>query len=342
MAYSILIIKTGALGDVLRTTSLLKGLKRKYKDSTISWITSGRAKDLLINNELIDKIYLINNKKEVPEFFDLILSFDDEKEAAILATSLKKNKLIGAYVKEGKVTYTEDSSDWFGMGLLLPEEKGGLEEANRLKKQNRRTFHEIMAKISGTQYSKDMPILNLTEKEIEFSKKFAIRNQIKDDDLVIGLNTGAGKRWQIKKWSVQKTAELADLLIEKVGAKIILLGGKEERERNNEIIRISKNSIIDSGTENTLKEFASILNLCDLLVTSDTLAMFIGIALKKKLVVLIGPTSSSEIELFGFGKKLCADMSCLCCYKRKCDIKPNCMDKISVEMVYSAVVEQLK
>ena len=120
------------------------------------------------------------------------------------------------------------------------------------------------------------------------------------------------------------------------------MGGKGEKERNDEIIRIAKHNLIDAGTGNTLREFASIINLCNLLVSSDTLAMYFGIALKKKLVVLMGPTSIAEIELFGLGKKLHADIPCLCCYKKECNLKPNCMDKISVEIVYSAVVELLK
>lgn len=36
----ILIVKIGAIGDVLRTTSILKGLKGKYKGAEIDWLTS--------------------------------------------------------------------------------------------------------------------------------------------------------------------------------------------------------------------------------------------------------------------------------------------------------------
>jgi ADP-heptose:LPS heptosyltransferase len=65
--------------------------------------------------------------------------------------------------------------------------------------------------------------------------------------------------------------------------------------------------------------------------------MYIGLSLKKKLVVLMGPTSIAEIELYGYGPKIYSKLPCLCCYKRRCTIKPNCMDLISVEKVFDAV-----
>ncbi|MCK5282730.1 MAG: glycosyltransferase family 9 protein [Nanoarchaeota archaeon] len=342
MTYSILIIKTGALGDVLRSTTLLKQLKKKYKDPEIHWLTSERAKELLQNNEFINKIHTIENHKDLPEHFNLILSLDDDEESAVIASDIKNNKLIGTYISNGKVDYTKDSAEWFGMGLLRSEEKGGLEKANRLKKENKKNMHEILANISGLDYNYEEPILNLIKEEIDFRKEFAEKNSISESDLIIGLNTGAGKRWQLKRWPVEKTAELADMLIEKLSAKIILLGGKEEKDRNGQIKELTKNKLIDAGNNNTMRQFASIINLCRLVVTSDTLAMYISIALKKKVVVLIGPTSAAEIEIYGRGKKIYANLPCICCYKKKCEIKPNCMDLISVENVYKTTEEQLK
>ena len=56
----ILIIKLGAIGDVLRTTSILQGLKDKY-ESKISWLTSAISYDILKDNGVIDKIYKKND-----------------------------------------------------------------------------------------------------------------------------------------------------------------------------------------------------------------------------------------------------------------------------------------
>jgi len=219
------------------------------------------------------------------------------------------------------------------MGL---SSKFGKKRADELKKENKKTYQQIISEIVGVKESE--PILTLEEREIGFAKDFAERKSINENDLVIGLNTSAGKRWQLKKWDIKKTAELANKLIEELNAKVILFGGPEERERNDKIKKLA-NGIIGAGCDNSLLEFASLINLCSILVTSDSLAMHIGIALKKKVIALFGPTSSSEIELFGRGKKIISNLECVCCYKKTCDKKPNCMDMIIAEQVFNAVKE---
>jgi heptosyltransferase-2 len=76
-------------------------------------------------------------------------------------------------------------------------------------------------------------------------------------------------------------------------------------------------------------------------VTGDTLALHIGLALQKRMVVLIGPTSAAEIDLYGRGETITADLDCLCCYRQACDRSPNCMESISVETVFRSVRKQL-
>jgi heptosyltransferase-2 len=60
-----------------------------------------------------------------------------------------------------------------------------------------------------------------------------------------------------------------------------------------------------------------------------------------RVVALFGPTSASEIELYGLGEKVLPRMECLGCYKSTCDYVPNCMDLIGVDAVAAAVRRQL-
>ncbi len=69
--------------------------------------------------------------------------------------------------------------------------------------------------------------------------------------------------------------------------------------------------------------------------------MHLSLALGKRTVVLFGPTSAAEIELYGLGEKVVPKMECLSCYKNSCDYVPNCMDLISTDMVEAAVTRQL-
>ena len=90
MGMNISIIKLGAIGDVIRTTAILHGLKVKYKNCIIDWVTKKECFDILKNNSLINYIYLIDkdeNKLKCKNY-DLVISLDDDYEACRLASEV--------------------------------------------------------------------------------------------------------------------------------------------------------------------------------------------------------------------------------------------------------------
>ncbi len=328
----ILIVKLGAIGDVIRTTSVLPGLKERYKDCQIDWITKNTSFDILKNNNIIDHIFSIDDDVEKLKTgeYDWVISLDDENEACEIASLVKSRKITGAYLKHNTKVYSEDSKLWFDMGLIS---RFGKKRADEMKAENTLTYQEIMYRILDLDYRKQEPVLILTEKDIEFQKKFAEENKIKQNDIVIGINTGAGGRWEDKKLSIEQTAELIDMLNNSINCKIILFGGPEEEERNKKIISLAKTNIIDAGCKNSLMEFSSLVDLCKILVTSDSLALHIGTSLKKNIVVFFYPTSAAEIETYNRGVKIVWGGRSYCSYQPKCDAPP----KIELEKIIRAV-----
>ena len=177
----------------------------------------------------------------------------------------------------------------------------------------------------------------ISSKAIQFANQFAQRLNL-SDSLAIGLNTGAGGRWQFKQLDIPKTVELAEKLYQETNANILLFGGPAESERNQLIISQAQCPIIDTGTKNSIQEFASLIALCDILITSDSLAFHIASAAGIPTVVFFGPTSSAEIRLFSPGRKIVAPISCVVCYRRKCEIRPSCMDKMSIDEIIQATL----
>ena len=316
---NLLIIKLGAIGDVIRTTTVLPALKEKF-NCQIGWVTKKESFDILKNNGLIDNIYFIDKNTELEnKKYDLVINLDDDEEACELATGISSEKTVGAYLKDRKKVYTEDSSPWFDMGLIS---KLGKEKADQLKARNKRTYQEIMYEILDLDYKNQEPILILNDEELKFGKDFAEKNNINQDDLVIGINTGAGGRWKDKKLDEELTSELIDKLNTIKNVKLLLFGGPEEKERNENIKKTVTTNIIDAGCDNSLMEFASLVNLCHILVTSDSLAMHIGTALKKRIIAFFYPTSASEIELYSRGIKIIGKGNSYCSYQKECDSPP--------------------
>jgi len=90
----------------------------------------------------------------------------------------------------------------------------------------------------------------------------------------------------------------------------------------------------------TLEEYIDWINSCRIIVTGDSLGMHIALALKKKVIILMGSTSWNEIETYNRGVIVRSQLPCSPCYKKsKCKITPSCMDLITPEIVYSEIIK---
>ncbi|MFA6549434.1 MAG: glycosyltransferase family 9 protein [Candidatus Margulisiibacteriota bacterium] len=322
----ILIVKLGAIGDVLRTTSILEGLAQKYPGSSIDWLTLPSGREVLLKNRYIRQIFIWEDRQSL-EKYDLVIGLEDEKEVCGLVSEVASGEIQGAYAKGGKIVYTP--SAWFDMSAIS---KYGLVQANILKQKNRKTFQQHMADLLGIEVGHY--VFGLTPDEVEYGRKIVKNWGLGTKEKIIGINTGAGKRWQLKALRVETTIDLVKMVKNKLGVASVILGGEDEEKRN---AIIAKETGMPNGGIHSLRQFASIINRCGALVSSDSLAMHFGIALQKKLVVFFGPTSSAEIELYGLGEKICPAMDCLVCYKKSCDKKTNCMDEIKTQALFDTL-----
>lgn len=327
----LLIVKLGAIGDVLRTTSLLPGLKEKYDPVGIDWLTATSAKTLLAGNPLINRLYTWEDK-DLLGGYDMVIGLEDDVEACRLVTALSASIKVGAYLQDGQITYTP--SAWFDMSAIS---KYGLDRANVLKKKNTKTYQQHMAQLLGIKVSPY--VFSLTPEEIEYGQKVLRDLGLGTRDRIVGINTGAGKRWQMKSWGQEQTIELINKLKKELGAAALILGGEEERERNAAIAAAT--DMPDAGIH-SLRQFAAIVNQCPAVLSSDSLAMHFAIALNKRVVAFFGPTSAAEIELYGLGEKLTPEKDCLVCYQKTCTRKHNCMATLEVGTVFAALERQLK
>lgn len=329
---SILIIKLGSLGDVLRTTPLVSGLKKKYPSSNITWVTKKEAVELLENNPLIYEMLPYGTEAVVrllAERFDLLISLDKMPESTGLAEIVKATKKMGFGMSKGARPYPFNKGAEYAFRL-------GVSDSLKFK-TNKKSYQEIIFEIAGLKYKGEEYALNLSSSQKAMSDTLRASYGIKKGDKVVGFNTGCGDAFQGKKWTIEGYLKLGRLINKELGAHIMLLGGPNEIERNAIIKNKADFPVIDTGCGNSLKDFVSIINLCDALVCGDTVAMHIAIALKKDVVALFGPTVPQEIDLYGRGEKMFLKVPCSPCYKRICDHDYLCMKKIRPEAVYKSV-----
>jgi len=334
----VLIVKLDATGDVLRTTSLLKPLRAAIPGAHVTWITRREAVEVLKPNSLIDEVVPLDAEALLllqSHSFDLVINPDASIVSSRLATVARAKEKRGFVLGEqaGIRPLNEEAERWYRMGLN-----------DALKKENQRTYQSILLGIAGVPAAEHPIIWEVSPVEAAFAAAFAARHGLRDGELRIGLNTGAGGRWRWKKWTDEGHVELIRAVIAAYpDARVLLYGGPEERERNKALAQMAPGRLIDTGTENTLRQFGALVDVCDVMLTGDTMALHLASALRKRVVALFGPTSVAEIELYGRGTKVFAEaMPCLGCYLSDCDVRPSCMQRISPRDVMAALESQIR
>ncbi|HED64274.1 MAG TPA: hypothetical protein ENJ09_01845 [Planctomycetes bacterium] len=340
----LLILKTGALGDVLRTTAILPGLRTRYPQMRVTWVTAPAARDLVALHPEVARVVELDVSEDASLHstgeelsgvgFQRILSLDDEEPMCRLASRIHAASpgahLTGAFLAEdGSRTYTEDAAPWFDMGLLS---RFGKERADAMKRENRESQGAIYARMLGIEPGR--PELPLPDGALAFAAAFAERTDLHGAGPVIGLNTGAGGRWESKRLPPDRVVELARELDRRLDRPTFLLfGGPDERERNariaERIARETEARLVDAGVENALLDFAALLDRVDLLVTSDSLALHIALARRRPVVAFFAPTSAAEIDVAGLGEKVVSTAPDACTYRPDVDTSTLTVERLA-------------
>lgn len=178
----ILLIKTGAAGDIVRTTVLLNALKGK-----ITWVAESKYVDLLPDDHpLLDRVLSIEEAAEklTQEKFDLTISLEEDRQCARLASIVPTQKIIGIFSKDDSITYTDDTSSWFDMSLVS---RKGAHFANEAKWKNKDSFQQHLFRMIGQEFG-DEPYCIYRDKRLAWESK------------LVGIETRSGNRWPNKAW----------------------------------------------------------------------------------------------------------------------------------------------
>ena len=179
MARDVLIVKLGALGDVLRTTPLLRRLTGR-----ITWVTDEECLPLLDGAPRLERALPLAAAASLRgRPFDLVLNFDEDVRACRLASSVAARRRAGAWLDSGRVAYCDRSAPWFDMSLVS---RLGIEAANRLKARGRRAYQHYLFEACGLRFQGEEYAL-------------PVRPAAAREDAV-ALEARVGEKWPMKAW----------------------------------------------------------------------------------------------------------------------------------------------
>jgi len=356
-AGQILIVKLAAVGDVVRTTTILPGLQKHHPDSCITWLTDEAAIPLLKTNPMIHRLYpftVDGFASVLAAHYALLLNFEKEPRALGFVRGVAAYTRKGFAASRSGTPIAADADSEYALRLGLSDE---------LKfRRNTKTYPEIIYEMAGLPYEGQEYILELGRESLDFARRFSERLSgaaksgagcqpvncgagcqpangtiAPPPARVIGLNTGCGSVFATKRWTVDGFVELINDLATLPNTRLVLLGGPLEVDFNRAIVARVGDRILDSGCHNTMEEFLGIIECCDLVVSSDSLAMHLAIGRKKQVVAIFGPTCHQEVDLFGRGEKVVSDLDCCPCYRTECVRHPSCIESLRGATVAAAV-----
>src|SRR5438094_7246321 len=200
---SILILKLGAAGDVVRTTPLLRRL-----DGPVSWITAESNLALLDGIDREVRCVSWESRNRVADTaYDLVINLEDDRDSSSFLKQLKFKQLFGAHLNgNDKLTYTSNSRAWFDLSLISTY---GREKADRLKLLNRRTYQELIFDGLGVGFCGERYYLPLPQP-----------TGLQGD---VAISSTGGPIWPITKWAYYNESQRE---LEEQGQTVNIVDGR--------------------------------------------------------------------------------------------------------------------
>lgn len=310
-----LIIKQGALGDVVRTSYFAGALKRKFgSELRLSWITAPASVELLRRNPHIDDLW-VDFEAAKSWHFDRVYSLDDEMEALNQLASIGATAITGAYLENGRPVYSADAAEWFDMGL---HSRFGKARADELKRINRASHGQIFSRIFDV--SQVRPEFYLDPECARWAE-----SQLPQGAVRVGINPYSGGRWPSKELRPEQLDQLIDQLLQGStpfgqSTAVVLLGAGADHAKNAELVaRRGTAGLSTVCTDKSVQHLAGVVGALDYLISSDSLALHLAVAQDVPFTAFFSPTSAPEIDDWGIGTKVISTAADYCSYRKDAD-----------------------
>ena len=334
----VLFIKLDAIGDVLRSASLLPAVAARHDRPYIAWLTRPASAELVGMMSLVDEVIVLSAEalaRLQAGGWTQVYSLSNDVESAALATFAAGDRpVVGFSLRDGTVAPGNAAAgDWLAMASF-----------DRLKQANTTSYQARMLAILDAAPVFAPPELRVAETERQRAARDVAALFAPGRRPRVAVNVGAGGRWPKKMLAPDATARLIGRVLSDSDADVMLVGGAAERPRAEDVLaRIGAcdGRVALALTPDSLPRFVATLMQADALVCGDTLALHVASAIGLPTLAIFGPTSQAEIPDFdGLVEKVSAPLDCLCCYG-DCDKPVNCMSALDPEALAMRLLARL-
>jgi heptosyltransferase-2 len=264
------------MGDSVLTTPLIKAVKQKNPEASISFCVRPENVELFEGIDIIDEV----------------IPFDKRGEEKGIGGILRFAKLLKS--KNFDIVFSAHRSFRTTAALALsgiPEKIGFVESSFSMiytkSIAKDMTLHEIERNLL-------LYFIHYNEVPQGIIKPFVYTDEKITEDFkqkhgskLVGINPGSV--WATKMWPAEYYAQVADWLKEN-GYTPVIIGAPSDKPAADKIVQSSKYDLINICGETSLRELPSIIAAFDMMVTNDSGPLHIAVSTDVPCVAIFGPT----------------------------------------------------
>lgn len=279
----IAILRALFLGDLLCTTPAFRALRRRFPQAEITLIGLPWASDLVDRLPSLDRLACFPGYPGIIE-----VPYEADRTAAFL-TAARARRYDLALQMHGDGNLSNGFVADLGAAVSLGYRRGPDDRlmASLLYDRGEHEVLRWLRLVALLGASPDDSRLECPTTPADRARATSLLGASTQLRPLIGLHPGA--KDPARRWPAERFAALADALAERHGARIVLTGGASERDVTAAVRQAMRAPAQDLAGETDLGSFAAVVGLFDLLVTNDTGAWHLAVAVDTPSVAVIGP-----------------------------------------------------
>jgi heptosyltransferase I len=325
---NILIVRLGALGDIVHAIPAAAALRRAFPHARIDWLLDARHRDLVDLVTVVDRVLIIRRATPAgwaavlgtlrAAQYDVAFDFQGLLKSAVLARGSGARQVAGfalGHLRErlARPFYTVTAEAEGGHAIL----------------KNLRLLRTIGIKDEQV----DFPLAPVVSPSLD-----ALRHLIGDSPFAI-INPGAA--WPNKRWPAERYGALARSILEQTGLIPVVLWGPGEVTLAQAVIDASAGTAVLTPPT-AIRDIVAMSRAADLFVAGDTGPLHIAMAVGTPTVSLFGPTNPARNGPWSPSDVVVSRADrCHCHIDRRCRHSTWCLEDIDVPEVSAAVARRL-
>ncbi len=332
MSLKILLVRLGALGDIVHGLPVAAALRERYPDAQIAWLVDSRHSALLDFVPVVSRPVAVDSRRASDSLRTIRLLRRERYDAAVDLQGLVKSAAFARLSGAARVIGFDRPHLREKLASLFYSERSHPGDAAHVVDRNL----SVLDLFGIRDHVRRFPIAVPASAALEPVAGRVARDGLRGFALV---NPGAA--WPNKRWPPDRFGEVASWIARSYNLLPVVLWGPGEQEAAVRIVEASDGAGM-LAPKTGIGDLLALSRAARLMLSGDTGPLHLAAAVGTPIVALFGPTdpvrngpwNESDLSLSRFG-------DCVCHYQRRCRRSRACLEDISVEDVRGAIDRRL-